>query len=791
MNCRLRTLLLALLLATSVHAEVPGEVQVLTKLDERDVDITIDGVLNEAVWDSLPAFDGMVVIEPDTLAETPFATHRRMFYTDSGLYIGVRAEQPVDSLVQRLSSRDQFISRDDVSFTIDPSGQGLYGYWFGVNLGDTLQDGTVLPERQFSNQWDGPWRGASAQHDEGWSAEMFLPWSMMTMPERRGDKRIMGYYLSREVASQRERWAYPALPSTKPVFLSQLQKIEVEGINPRQQFTFYPFAAATWDNADVGREDSYKTGFDVFWRPSTNLQLTATVNPDFGNVESDNVVVNLSSFENFFPERRAFFLEGNEIFIATPRARQSRGDPTTLVNTRRIGSSPIRPSIPGLELPSIEANQPSELLGAAKVTGQSGRIRYGLLAAFEDETQLNGTVGSESVSVLQDGRDFAIARALYEDTRGGGRRALGWMSTLVTHPQEEAHTHGLDFHYLTRSGDWSADGQVMASQVDGTDGYGGFIDLKYVPKRGVRHEFSFDYFDDRLDISDFGFLQRNDIWGPRYEFSTTRSELASFKELRRELSFIAQFNGESRLVRSGVFFNQDMLLNNNHFASVRLDYFPGRWDDINSEGNGSFRIQGRWNGGFFYETDQSKRLQFGVGSSFREEDIDGLILDQEISATWRPTDRFSLVFRLNYEQRDGWLIHAGGRDFSTYDSEFWRPRIETDFFLSARQQFRMTLQWAGIKAYENARWQVPAGDGDLINETMSPSGSRNFSISRLTFQARYRWEIAPLSDLFVVYTRGSNLATVPENSFERSFRDALRNPIVDVFVIKLRYRLGN
>jgi hypothetical protein len=115
-----------------------------------------------------------------------------------------------------------------------------------------------------------------------------------------------------------------------------------------------------------------------------------------------------------------------------------------------------------------------------------------------------------------------------------------------------------------------------------------------------------------------------------------------------------------------------------------------------------------------------------------------------------------------------------------------------DLFFTARQQLRWTLQWAGIDADEYKFYQVPAADGDLI-EMNKGSGepSDDFTISRLTTQLRYRWEIAPLSDLFVVYTRGGNLPSRSDDGFGDLFHDALTDPIIDLFVIKLRYRFGN
>ena len=765
----------------------------IPKFEEPALSIKIDGILDEQIWESIPWYDNLAVIEPDTLKDTPLQTKIRFFYTARGFYVGVWNEQDPETLLSRLSSRDQFISRDDLSITLDSSGQGLYAYWFGIGLGGSLLDGTVLPERQFSREWDGPWQGASAEVEGGWSAEMFLPWSMMTMPDVTGDTREMGFYISREVAYVNERWGWPALPRTKSVFMSQLQKMELIGINPRQQFTFYPYASTTYNN--IKGEDTYKAGFDFFWRPSSNLQLTSTLNPDFGNIESDNVVVNLTSFETFFPEKRPFFLEGQDIFITSPRARSgrnSRGPPTTLINTRRIGSPAKSPDIPDFEQTSLEANQPTELLGAMKVTGQNGKLRYGVLAAIEDETKLTGTIDNIETDVIQDGRDFVATRFLYEETGSGGRKSIGWMSTIVAHPQEDAITHGLDAHYLSDGGVFGADVQLLYSDVDNVTGSGGFVDFNYTPKQGRQHSLSLDYFDDSLDINDFGFLRRNDAIGGRYNYRISESNLPNLKSRFTRFAFAQEYNTEGKLVRSGLFALRDRELKNNTSVFTELNYFPKRWDDINSDGNGSYRIEDRWQTGIFLSNSEANILNLGIGAFYIGEDLGGYTAELTAAVTWRPTSRFSLIFEVGYEDKNGWLIHDNGRDFTTFDAKLWRPQLEADFFLTAKQQFRITAQWVGIKAYEDERWKVPLGDGELLPDPTPPDGiSRDFSISRLVFQARYRWEIAPLSDLFVVYTRGSNLPSDISLGFDDLLKDSWTQPAVDIFVVKLRYRLGS
>ena len=337
--------------------------------------VTVDGRLDEPIWRELPAFDEFVVLEPDTLERGPYATLVRFLYTDQGLYVGVAMEQPKHTLIKRLSGRDvRELNRDSINITLDTSGEGRYAFWFGVNLGDSLMDGTAIPERQFSSEWDGPWRGASAETDDGWSAEFFIPWGTVSMPAS-GDARKMGVYLSRKVAHLDQRWGWPALPSTQPKFLSALQPIEMKGVAPRQQYNIYPFSAVTVDEIDD--EVSYRVGADLFWRPSSNFQVNATVNPDFGSVESDDVVINLTATETFFPEKRLFFLEGQQIFIASPRAdTRSQGVgrgglPTTMLDTRRIGGKPQDPVLaPGVAVSDRELIRPVELAGAAKFTGQ-------------------------------------------------------------------------------------------------------------------------------------------------------------------------------------------------------------------------------------------------------------------------------------------------------------------------------------------------------------------------------------------------------------------------------------
>jgi len=307
---------------------------------------------------------------------------------------------------------------------------------------------------------------------------------------------------------------------------------------------------------------------------------------------------------------------------------------------------------------------------------------------------------------------------------------------------------------------------------------------------------SFDYFDDRLDISDLGFLRQNDAIGFQYGFTrATGQGLNYFRHVRNALFVSMQTNTDGFLNRAGIFTNQTMLFPNSSQFRFEVDYYPAIWDDRNSRGNGMFKTDGRWFTQIAYGTDSAQKISWSATAGAEQEELNHTwTYGSDLGLTWRPNHQFSFDLDLRFKVRDGWLVHTGGRNFATYDADDFQPRFAMDFFITARQQLRWTLQWAGIKAFAQDYWEVPVTEGELQPRPPPGPGEspEDFTISRLTTQFRYRWEIGPLSDLFVVYTRGSAIAADDLTAdFGDLYLDALKDPIVDFFVVKLRYRFGS
>jgi len=771
----------------------------ITQYKEAEVKIVLDGFIDEAVWQRVPAVDGMKIVQPDTLEDAPYKTDIRFFYTERGIYFGIVNHQPAETVISRLIARDTSpgnIVTDSIGVIIDASGEGRYGYGMRLSLGDSQFDYSLLPELQVNPQWDGAWDGRTQVVEEGWSAEFFMPWSVMPLPQTDGDRKI-GLAFSRDLAQEGVRWGSPPLPLTRNIFLSGFRKYELSDIEPRRQLTVYPFVSSVFDG--IRHDATSRIGADIYWRPTTNTLLSSTLNPDFGTVESDDVVVNLTAFEVFFPERRVFFQEGQEIFNTSPRSagrqrfRGPPGGPISLLNTRRIGGASKFNVPDGVTVRPTDLSQPTDLLGAVKFTGQNGNLRYGALLASEDNPEIQGTLSDGTrVDLQATGRDFAVGRFLYEDTSGGSRRSIGWMGTDISHPEINSTVNAIDAHYFSADQRWALDGQFMHSDVDGVTGSGFLGDISYAPRQGAQHILRATYIDDEFDMNDLGFLTRNSQQNLDYNFVLTESDIPGLQSRTTTYGLINQYNADDgNPVALGRFVGRTWNYLNNNTFDISVRYAPKKVDDRLGRGTGDFRLPDRYNLSTSFNSNPANVLAWSITLNAGQDDLGPQAITTGAGVVWRPNDRFSFDLSLNYTDQEALLVHQGDGNYTSFEAHQWAPKLDSNYFISARQQFRVTLQWNSLKAFEDRFWEVNPHRIEQLKPVANPDNEPDdFVISRLTFQARYRWQIAPLSDLFVVYTRGSNL---PGNSFY-TFQDLLEqgwnDRIVDSFAIKLRYRFG-
>jgi hypothetical protein len=366
------------------------------------------------------------------------------------------------------------------------------------------------------------------------------------------------------------------------------------------------------------------------------------------------------------------------------------------------------------------------------------------------------------------------------------------MGTHVDHPSVDATVNAIDMHYFSRDNRWVVDTQFMHSDVDNVTGFGFLGDLSYQPERGVQHTIRATYIDDEFEMNNLGFLTRNDQANLSYNYFVNESDIPGLRNRSTGIIVTNEWNTNDQPVRLGAFFQRNYRFLNNNSFGFNLRYFPSRYDDRLGRGTGTFKLPVRYGVSFDYETDRARPISYNLNLGFDPEDLGPLNLSGGAGVSWRPTDRFSLNMNLNYEDREALLVHRGGGNYTSFEAHQWSPRLEMNYFITAKQQLRFTTQWTALKAFEDSFYRVnTVEDSELIPVANPDTTPDDFAISRLTFQARYRWEIAPLSDLFVVYTRGANL---PRNSlftFQDLLEQSWNDRIVDQIAIKLRYRLGS
>ncbi|HEY8205839.1 MAG TPA: DUF5916 domain-containing protein, partial [Myxococcaceae bacterium] len=337
--------------------------------------VRVDGHLDEAGWAAAPVFDAFVQRFPDVGAAPSEKTELRVLYDDQHVYIGIVCHDSEPQLIGRqLGRRDSEPASDDVAVLIDGMHDHRTAAWFKVNAGGVLTDGLFFDDRNVTKDWDGVWEGAASIGPDGWVAEMAIPLSLIHFPE--APVQTWGFSVRRNILRRHEQDETVLNPRSSNAIVSRLGHLTgMEGLHSRHTVDLLPYAAARavrrpmfaidyWQNPDGTRrltDPSLDVGLDLKTRLTSDLSLVGTLNPDFGQVEADQIILNLSTFESFFPEKRPFFTQGMELF--QPVGGGPGDVPFAQFYSRRVGldGAPI--------------------FGAAKVTGTVGKLQVGLLDA--------------------------------------------------------------------------------------------------------------------------------------------------------------------------------------------------------------------------------------------------------------------------------------------------------------------------------------------------------------------------------------------------------------------------
>ncbi len=402
--------------------------------------ITVDGKLDEPAWDKAPPHTGFTQRDPNEGERSTEETHVHVLYDDDAIYIGARLKDshPKD-IKALLGRRDSDLTSDSFTVYLDSYNDKRTGFYFGISAGGTLSDGTLFNDDWDDDSWDGIWEAKARQDDGGWTAELRIPLSQLRFKQE--DEARWGINFKRAITRTNEQ-AYAALrPKKASGFVSRfLPLVGLQGLQPKRRLLVTPYTTAkthtspavAGDPFNDGRNSNLALGADFKVGLGSNLTLDATLNPDFGQVEVDPAVVNLSDVESFFNEKRPFFIEGAGTFDfgwggASNNMSFNFSNPN-LFYSRRIGRSPQ--GAPGS---ADYARVPGgvRIDAAAKITGKvGGAWNVGALHAFTGEANADlVNAGRFSQSVVEPRATYSVVRAQRDFNHG--RQGFGFIGTLV------------------------------------------------------------------------------------------------------------------------------------------------------------------------------------------------------------------------------------------------------------------------------------------------------------------------------------------------------------------------
>ena len=350
--------------------------------------VTIDGRADDPVWRTAPIISDFLEFAPTEGGRPRYKTEAQVAFDDRNFYAFIRAYDPEPARISKvLARRDVRPPTDQLKIVIDSFHDRRSGFEFAVSPGGVKRDYAVYDDNNEDGSWDGVWDVATRVDSLGWTAEFAIPLSQLRYAS--SPTHTFGFAVWRDIERFKERVSWPAYRPSQIGFVSQLGDIKgIDGIPAPRRFDVMPYVVAkneprtTVDGVD--RHQSFTAGADFKYGITSNFTLDGTVNPDFGQVEQDPAVLNLTQFETFLQEKRPFFLEGTGVYQFPVNSNQVNNNGEGLFYSRRIGRAPQ------LSYLYADAASPTSttILGAGKLTGRtSGGLTVGALEAVTRREQ--------------------------------------------------------------------------------------------------------------------------------------------------------------------------------------------------------------------------------------------------------------------------------------------------------------------------------------------------------------------------------------------------------------------
>lgn len=744
---------------------------VAVKIQEAPV---IDGSLNDEVWRSADVASDFVQYSPYNGKPSKYRTEVRVLYDNKAIYVGAMMYDPSpDSIYRELGERDSDYSLNADQFTIDisPYNDGVNGATFKVSASGVQSDKPPRSSggmRHREDTWDAVWESSTAIVEQGWIAEIKIPYSALRFPK--DDLQTWGINFWREVRRNREQSSWNYVDREIGATFNHLGEIEqIRNIEPPLRLSLTPYLSGyiNHESGQAGNDFSYNGGLDLKYGINESFTLDATLVPDFGQVQSDDKVLNLSPYEVRYNEKRPFFMEGTELF-----------NKAGVFYSRRIGSTPKAYNDVYDEAGPTEdvVYNPSEssLINATKI---SGRTRSGLgIGVFNAMTNtmyatIEDLETGETRRVMTD--PFTNYNMVVLDQSLRNNSYVSLLNTNVTRnaPNDEnfynANVTGTEFMLRNNSRQYSVSGKAVVSQKyysERANDYGHSFELRGGKTGGAfRAEYRLEASSPTYDHNDMGYMRRNNEFENNFSLSyNTYQPFWKILNARTSLSY-----RHSMLYEPMVFTGSEIGLSanvtfiNHLTAFLRAEFKPWGEDDYyepRAEDENRFYHRGKQFMTFAWlSSDRSKKLSANMRMGYTK--------------TWSPYDQhaYSLSFgpdlkindrlSVNYEIEIRKLINdigyvsddevTGDIYFGLRENTTFENKVNTAYIFNSNSYISLRLRHYWSRADYLDRYFTLNTDGSLTDTDLDDNFDYNYNAWNIDL--KYTWRFAPGSEMSLVW----------------------------------------
>ncbi|MCD6161163.1 MAG: carbohydrate binding family 9 domain-containing protein [candidate division Zixibacteria bacterium] len=781
----------------------------------------INGDLNDEVWlgDNLDLAKDFIQREPDEGKAATESTVVAVAYDDDALYFAFWCyDSEPDKIARQLVRRDRWGDSDIITVRLDPYHDHQTGYRFDVSAAGVQRDCRLYNDTWSDYSWDSVWESDVKAQPWGWSAEIRIPFHCLRFTEK--DEHTWGMNVTRYISRRNESpwWAFS--PSAEGGFVSRFGHLTgLKGIKPSRHIEILPYAVSgielepTDQGNPDGRDYMKNVGFDFKYGLSSNLILDAAINPDFGQVELDRPVLNLSTYETYYEEKRPFFVEGANLFDTR----------FGLFYSRRIGRPP-RGDIDDVDNDTYDPKfdyythypKSTTILGAAKITGklESGTSIAFLNAVTQEEIAKYDTVLSKPyediyTSTAHSKRLLAAAEESSRNNLEGivepianysafrlqqdilSKSSIGGMITLASQDKRNpVTTGGVDWRLFTKNGKWEVSGQTVFSRVDNENtGYGFDGKIEKAAGESFRGAIGVNIKDTHLDLNRLGYLSRNDEKGGWMWLQyRTNDDWWIVRNSWNNFNTYAEWNSDDYNLSKGWNVNSCFDFINNWTLCGGYDMQFGEYNDLETRGNGVWKRPSSWGWWMSLNTDERKKVSFNwnPGSGHARY---GSWRANWISVGYRPASNMEFEIGTNYVRGFNQIIWVENDDDNSIFADMNQDEIVLSLTASIMFTRDLSCQLSGQGYISGIDYQDYRRY--LSGENYEPYelDEEDFHYSALNSTLIIRWEYIPGSTMYFVWTRSMSDWNNSLNDIylRRDMEKLFSGDADNVFLIKTSY----